>query len=175
MRISVQVRLAVDLKLFIDTLEIAFMCAVVGDDVEHTFVTDQCKIYIHETEEDESHRLLYCTSSQKYSSRCFQDEHHSATNNDALTGKFDVTTIELSAGRRRLQPPIEQLEKHQQQHTTQEQITHHVCRRSLRTGHFRGLATQDRRGDRCQGCMWRLSSSEVNGRSNRLTPTAGYS
>lgn len=124
MRISVQVRLAVDLKLFIDTLEIAFMCAMVGDDVEHTIVTDQCKIYIHETEEDEPHRLLYCTSSQKYSSRCFQDEHHSATNNDALTGKFDVTTIELSAGRRRLQPPIEQLEKHQQQHTQHKNKPH---------------------------------------------------
>jgi hypothetical protein len=38
-----------------------------------------------------------------------QDGDHFATNNDALTGKFDVTTIELSAGRRRLQPPIEQL------------------------------------------------------------------
>lgn len=50
MRISVQVRLVVDLKLFIDTLEIAFMCAMVGDDVEHTIVTDQCKIYIHESE-----------------------------------------------------------------------------------------------------------------------------
>jgi hypothetical protein len=44
---------------------------------------------------------------EKRISRYDQDDHRSATNNDALTGKFDVTTIELSAGR--LQPPIEQL------------------------------------------------------------------
>ena len=34
-----------------------------------------------------------------------------------FTGKFDGTTIELSAGR--LQPPIEQLQNHYPQHKTQ--------------------------------------------------------
>lgn len=99
-------------------------------------------------------------------SRHDQDGHHSATNNAAFTGKFDVTTIELSAGRQ-LQPPMEQLWKQHQRRSNTKQTTHHVCRRSLRTGYLRGLATQDRRRNRCQGCMWRPSSPEVQWQSKR--------
>jgi hypothetical protein len=81
--------------------------AYVEHDIIHVVSTDQWKICLHEPARNDTHFFSQCKLVKKVISRHDQDGHRSATNNDALTGKFDVTTIELSAGR--LQPPIEQL------------------------------------------------------------------
>jgi hypothetical protein len=49
----------VDLKLSIDTLALTFMCAVVEDDVEHTILTDQYKICIHEMKQKRMNHIVF--------------------------------------------------------------------------------------------------------------------
>lgn len=174
MYVALQKRLTVELKLFNTDFESTRVFAVVKCNGNHrNSRTDKYKIGLQERKRNITQRFPW----SRYLGKPIGDivelvfilqqtTKRSQANLTWRPSNFLQVNVDFS----------HQSNNSQSIHTTQntKKPTHHVCRRSLRTGHLRGLATQDRRGDRCQGCMWRLSSSEVNGRSNTLTSTAGY-